>query len=129
MDQFETAEAMGLLSMLFEAFPTSGDKGSETTAKAYLMAIEGCSIQGLREGVRRLIRGEVDDHNGKFIPPTAILARVVRYEDLRIKIEARNANRPKLAAPVANVIELDAETRARRVEQIKQLTSKLQGMH
>jgi hypothetical protein len=127
MDQFEAAEAMGLLSMLFEAFPSSGDKNSETTAKAYLLAIEGCTIRGLREGVRRLIRGEVPEHNGKFIPPTAILARVVKYEDDRIRIEAAYAGRKRIErANYDNVVQLDPETRARRIEQLKELTAKLQ---
>lgn len=129
MDMADKAEALGLLSMLFEAFPTSGDKNSETTAKAYLLAIDGCSLPGLREGVRRLIRGEVNDHNGKFIPTTAVLARTVRYEDQRIKIEASAAGRKRLErAETENVVVLDAETRARRRQQLSELALKLQSM-
>ena len=129
MDMADKAEALGLLSMLFEAFPTSGDKNSETTAKAYLLAIDGCSLPALREGVRLLIRGEVDDHNGKFIPTTAVLARTVRYEDERIRIEAAAAGRKRLErARMDNVVELDPETRARRRAQLEQLAIKLQSL-
>lgn len=129
MDLAQKAEALDLLSMLFEAFPTSGDKTSETTAKAYLLAIDGCSLPGLREAIRRLIRGEVDDHNGKFIPTTAVLARTVRYEDERIRLAAAHAGRKRIErARMENVVELDPETRARRKEQLAQLAIKLQSM-
>jgi hypothetical protein len=114
--------------MLFEAFPSSSDKASETTAKAYLLAIEGCTIHGLRNGIRRFIRGEVEEHNGKFVPSTAILARVVAYEDRRIRLQASYDGRKRLErANADNVVELDPETRARRLEQLKLLTAKLQS--
>jgi hypothetical protein len=129
MDLAQRAEALDLLSMLFEAFPTSGDKTSETTAKAYLLAIDGYSLPALREGIRRLIRGEVEEHNGKFIPTTALLSRVVKYEEDRIRILAATANRKRLdRARTDNVVELDPETRARRREQLAQLVVKLQSM-
>lgn len=85
-------------------------------------------MRGLREAVRRLIRGEVDDHNGKFIPSTAILSRVVRYEDDRLRIQAAYAGRKRLERQPENVVVLDAATRAKRVQQLKELAVKLQGM-
>lgn len=129
MNVAEKTEALDLLSMLFEAFPTSGDKTSETTAKAYLLAIDGYSLPALREGVRRLIRGEVDDHNGKFIPTTALLSRVVKYEEDRIRLNAYAARTKRLErARTDNVVELDPETRARRRAQLDALVLKLQSM-
>lgn len=129
MNVADKTEALDLLSMLFEAFPTSGDKTSETTAKAYLLAIDGCSLPGLRNAVRLLIRGEVEEHNGKFIPTTAVLARTARYEDERIRLEAANAGRKRLQlAQTDNVVELDQETRQRRQAQLAQLVVKLQSM-
>lgn len=62
-------------------------------AKAYLLAIDGCSLPALTAAVRRFIRGEVEDHNGKFAPTTAELARAARYEDFRIEAEAKHAAR------------------------------------
>lgn len=62
-------------------------------AKAYLLAIDGCTLAALQAAVRRFIRGEVDDHNGKFAPTTAELARIVRYEEFRAKAEAEHAQR------------------------------------
>lgn len=62
-------------------------------AKAYLLAIEGCTLPALQCAVRRLIRGEVADHNGHFAPTTAELAKAVRYEDFRIEAEAKHAAR------------------------------------
>jgi hypothetical protein len=129
MNVADKTEALDLLSMLFEAFPTSGDKTSETTAKAYLLAIDGCSLPGLRNAIRLLIRGEVEEHNGKFIPTTAVLARTVRYEDERIRLEAAHAGRKRLErAQTDNVVELDPETRARRRAQLDALVLKLQSM-
>ena len=79
--------------------------------------------------MRLLTRGEVDDHNGKFIPTTAVLARTVRYEDERIRIEAAAAGRKRLErARMDNVVELDPETRARRRAQLEQLAIKLQSL-
>ena len=129
MNVADKTEALDLLSMLFEAFPTSGDKTSETTAKAYLLAIDGCSLPGLRNAIRLLIRGEVEEHNGKFIPTTAVLARTVRYEDERIRLEAVHDGRKRLQrAQTDNVVELDQETRQRRQAQLAQLVIKLQSM-
>lgn len=62
-------------------------------AKAYLLAIEGCSLAALQAAIRRFIRGEVEDHTGKFAPTTAELAKVVRYEEYRAKAEADHAQR------------------------------------
>lgn len=127
MDQFETAGAMQQLSMLFRAFPTSADLNSETTLKAYLIAIEGCTLAGLTEAVRRFIRGEVDDHNAKFAPTTAQLARVVRLEDQNNEIRRRYAGRKQIecAAPVDAVV--DADTRAKRRDQLLALAGNLKG--
>lgn len=67
-------------------------------AKAYLLAIDGCSIQAIQAAVRKFIRGEIEEHNGKFAPTTAELARAARYEDFRIDAEAKHAAR-MLAKP------------------------------
>lgn len=127
MDQFETAGAMQQLSMLFRAFPTSADLNSETTLKAYLIAIEGCTLAGLTEAVRRFIRGEVDDHNAKFAPTTAQLARVVRLEDQNNEIRRRYAGRKQIERATAVDVVIDAETRKRRVAQLTHLANNLKG--
>lgn len=93
------------------------------------MAIDGCSLPALHSAVRRIIRGEVEEHNGKFIPSTAILSRVVRYEDDVIRIKASHANRKQIERQqYENVVELDDATKKRRLAQLQELTSKLQKM-
>lgn len=67
-------------------------------ARAYLLAIEGCTLPALQSAIRLFIRGEVEDHSGKFAPTTAELARAVRYEDYRIDTAAQYAAR-MLAKP------------------------------
>lgn len=87
-------------------------------AKAYLLAIEGCTLPALQSAVRRLIRGEVEDHNGHFAPTTAELAKVVRYEDFRIVAEAKHAAR-LLAKPVPEIeYQFTEEEMERRREQV-----------
>lgn len=75
--------------------------------------------------MRRLIRGEVEDHNGHFAPTTAELARVVRYEDWRIEAEHNHAQR-QIAKPVEPALpELTEDEMARRREQVQRLLSTL----
>jgi hypothetical protein len=115
--------------MLFHAFPTGADLTSETTLKAYVTAIDGCSLAGLTEAVRRFVRGEVEDHNGKFAPSTAQLARVVRQEDQAIEIRRRFAGRQQIERPQPeNVVVLSDEERQRRYQQFRLLAGKIQGM-
>ncbi len=121
MDREQTAEALELLSMLFQAFPSSGDKASPTMAKAYLLAIDGCTLPALTEAIRRFIRGEVDDHSGKFAPTTAELARIVRYEDFRITAEQEHAQRllsKPTPEPEPQFTEEEMERRRKQVEKL-----------
>lgn len=121
MDREQTAEALDQLSMLFQAFPSGSDKSSPTMAKAYLLAIEGCTLAGLKAAIRRLIRGEVEDHNGHFAPTTAELAKTVRYEDFRIEAEAKHAQR-QLSKPAPEIeYEFTEEEMERRKAQVDEL--------
>lgn len=122
MDREQTAEALDQLSMLFQAFPSGSDKSSPTMAKAYLLAIEGCTLDGLKSAVRRLIRGEVEDHNGHFAPTTAELAKTVRYEDYRLEAEAKHAARLLTRSETPQVeYQFTEEEMERRREQVDML--------
>lgn len=91
-----------------------------------MLAIEGCSLEAMRQAVHRLIRGEVDEHDGKYVPSTAILARAVKYEDFRITAELEHSMR-QLAKPVPEpVIELTEEEMAHRRAQVARI---LRGLH
>jgi len=129
MDREQTAEALDQLSMLFQSFPSSGDKTSPTMAKAYLLAIEGCTLPALQSAIRRFIRGEVEEHNGKFAPTTAELARAVRYEDFRIDAEAQQAKR-MLNKPAPEIeYEFTEEEMERRRAQVDVLLGRTRLQH
>lgn len=94
-----------------------------------MVAIDGCSLAGLTEAVRLLVRGEVVDHNGKFAPSTAQLARVVRQADQNIEIRRRFGHLKRLErSSTENVVVLDDETRRRRYQQCMALAHNLRSM-
>lgn len=89
------ADAKGALLALFEAFPA--DRGEGTLAVGtYLIAIEGYSLPAIEGAVRRIIRGEADGIDMRFLPTPAQLGNLVSYmERLHAPVE-----RPKaLPAP------------------------------
>lgn len=75
-------EATEALRALFTAFPS--DKGPVNGfAATFLMAVEGYSQQAIRKAVTRLIRGEFDWFDGRFLPTPAQVSRACKYcEDL-----------------------------------------------
>jgi hypothetical protein len=88
------ADAKGALLALFEAFPA--DRGEGTLAVGtYLIAIEGYSLPAIEGAVRRIIRGEADGIDMRFLPTPAQLGNLVRYMD-------------KLYAPVEKPLALPA---------------------
>lgn len=75
-------EATNALKALFSAFPAERGNGLGGAA-TYLIAVEGYSEAAIRKAVTRLIRGEFDWFNGRFLPTPAELSRACRYcEDL-----------------------------------------------
>ncbi len=85
------SEAKSALIALFEAFPA--DRGEGTSAVAtYLIAIDGYSLKSIRGAVKRLIRGEVDDVDRRFLPSPAQLGNVCAYlEKLYAPVERKLA--------------------------------------
>ncbi|MDO9364630.1 MAG: hypothetical protein Q7T60_17010 [Sphingopyxis sp.] len=75
-------EATEELRALFTAFPS--DKGPVNGyAATYLIAVEGYSQPAIRKAVTRLIRGEFDWFDGRFLPTPAQVSRACRFcEDL-----------------------------------------------
>lgn len=66
------------LRALFQAWPS--DKGDGTgLTQAYIMAIEGRSLRALEGAVLRLIRGEVDDVDPRFLPTPAQVGNLAAY--------------------------------------------------
>lgn len=66
------------LAALFSAFPA--DRGDpEGLAATYLMAIDGYPLASVDLAVRRLIRGEFDDVDQRFLPTPAQVSNAVAY--------------------------------------------------
>lgn len=72
------SEAKGALLALFEAFPADRGEGSLAVG-TYLIAIEGYSLKAIEGAVKRIIRGEVDDIDKRFLPSPAQLGNTVAY--------------------------------------------------
>ena len=104
------AEATEALRALFTAFPS--DKGPlNGFAATFLMAVEGYSQQAIRKAVTRLIRGEFDWFDGRFLPTPAQVSRACKYcEDLI-------APPKRIALPAPGDVEPTEEELARRKAQ------------
>lgn len=104
------AEATEALKALFSAFPVERGNGIGGAA-TYLIAVEGYSHAAIRKAVTKLIRGEFDWFDGRFLPTPAQVSRACRYcEDL-----IAPPKRPALPAPGDS--ESTAEEWERRAKQ------------
>lgn len=108
--------AKGALLALFEAFPA--DRGEGTLAVGtYLIAIEGYSIQAIEGAVKRIIRGEADGIDKRFLPTPAQLGNLVAYME---KLYAPATPRQALPAPGSETLtEEDLRRRRAMAERIK----------
>lgn len=66
------------LASLFSAFPADRGDG-EGLAATYLMAIDGYPLASVDLAVRRLIRGEFEDVDRRFLPTPAQVSNAVAY--------------------------------------------------
>jgi len=83
-------ELRAALRALFDQFPAP-DGNSEGKYLGYFMALEGEPKWAVERAARKFIRGEVAEHDGRFLPSSAELARIVRsYSDHARKIRALN---------------------------------------
>lgn len=83
------------LRALFRAWPS--DRGDGTgLSEAYIIAIKGYSLKAVEGAVMRLIRGEVDDVDKRFLPTPAQLGNLAAYME---KLYAPPAPRQALPAP------------------------------
>jgi hypothetical protein len=108
------------LTILFAQFGTA-DGDMEARLTGYLVALEHATPRALRAAVRAYLCGEVEGHDGRFIPTSAELARVVRAEQAYLD---RTRPKPRL---VEMPQQISQEERRRRVEVLKALGDKLAG--
>lgn len=105
------AEATAALRALFTAFPS--DRGDVPGISAtYRMAVDGYSLRAIEGAVKRIIRGEAEDIDKRFLPTPAQLGNLVAYlEKLYSPPERR------LALPAPGDAEPTEEEWARRAAQ------------
>lgn len=95
----DEATVKNLLAPLFSQFGTAdGDMAGKLMG--YLIALEHSTPQALKAAVRSYLSGSVEGHDGKFIPTSAELARVVRAEQAHIdklapRLRIVDAGRPE----------------------------------
>lgn len=116
------------LSALLASFPAADSSDPESTARAFMMAIEGVQPQFVASAVKRFIRGEVARDKHTFLPSTAELAiearRLEKEADVQACIAARNAL-PKPKAEERR--EPSAEERAKVAALFEGLASGMRG--
>lgn len=101
-------ETLSAISSLLSAFPgTHSDP--EGAVRGYIMAVQSFEPQDVREAVRRLIAGQVAEHDGRYCPTPPQLARATR-KALEDRLDATRDRRPALPKPD---IKRSEESRAR----------------
>jgi hypothetical protein len=101
------AEATAALRALFTAFPS--DRGDIPGISAtYRMAVEGYSLQAIEGAVKRIIRGEADGIDKRFLPTPAQLGNLVAYME---KLYAPATPRQALPAPGSETLTEDEVAR------------------
>ena len=90
-----SAECAAALRALFSAFPTDRADGPGFAA-TYHMAVQGYSLKAIEGAVARIIRGEAEDIDRRFLPSPAQLGNLVSYLE---KLYEPVAPRQALPAP------------------------------
>lgn len=66
-----------LLELLFSTFPSGQGVDRAAQMQAYVVALDGHDMRDIETAIWRLIRGEIDWHNGAFAPSAPLLGNVV----------------------------------------------------
>ena len=109
------------LSALLSAFPSADSSDPESTACAYMMAIEDIPEQFVAQAVRRFIRGEVKRDRHTFLPAAPELAREAR----NCRDEERGRQYLALPKPEPQERRVSDEERAKVDEMMAKLAADL----
>lgn len=85
-----------LKELLFDALPFQRGK-SDGAALAYVEALQGVSLEALRAGIGKFLRGECESVSPKFVPTPPELSRIVRSAAMPTRIPSER----RLPAPVS----------------------------
>lgn len=132
MDQFShnlasasPDEAKSALRAMLNAFPLAAHEDMREVVGTYLLAIDGYCLPAIQKAVLRFIRGEVAEHDGKFMPTPAQLSREVRYrQELMTPPEPA---RPALPAPIRP--EPTEEDRQRVADKVREWVKEREPAH
>lgn len=80
-------ELQSSLEMLFAAFHEQDRSQPEKVVAVYALALQGFSAKAIREGVRKIVSGEVAEV-GRWLPAAPVVARAVRAEEEQAKVRA-----------------------------------------
>lgn len=97
------AEIILLIAPLFQAFPAfSDDTTGDQKMDLYVIALEGRTRKAINEAVKDFIRGNVEKHDGRFLPPPAQVAKQTLKRETEIidllhakKLREQRAANPK----------------------------------
>lgn len=101
--------------MLFSTFPSGQGVDRAAQLQAYAVALDGHDMRDIETAIWRLIRGEIDWHNGAFAPSAPLLGGVVvKMRDDRLRHEKlmRTYSTPN-RLPSPEVAPATPESRAR----------------
>ncbi len=85
-----SAEIGEALKILFNALPFQRGTDPELVVVAYAEALRGVSLDGIKAGISKFLRGECENVNHRFVPTPPELARIVRTTIVPFRVpEAR----------------------------------------
>ncbi|MBN7759483.1 hypothetical protein JYP46_21900 [Nitratireductor aquimarinus] len=91
------AELAGALQLLFDALPFQRGSNGENVAAAYIEALRGVSLDAIKAGISRFLRGEVEGINMRFVPTPPELARIVRTTSVPTRIPPQRQIPPRVS--------------------------------
>lgn len=119
-------ETKSALRALFTAFPSHDSGNAAWRVAGYQDALFGEPLWAVERAVRRFLRGEVCSHDGRFLPTSAELARVVREESAAARRMAERQDRPVMIADHRDP-EVTAAEREKRAERLRDLARMIGG--
>lgn len=116
-----------LIAPLFQAFPSfpDGSTGEQKT-QLFEVALEGRSRSSINAAVKDFIKGNVEKHDGRFLPPPAQVAKqaLKRQTDLVDQLHKRKMREPDKPDPKARPSKAPNDEKRRKLPNIAGIGSK-----
>ena len=111
------------LAIMFAAFPASGtadEATGELRIRAYALALEGVTADGLRKAVKNILQGN-SDHDGRFVPTPPELAKMARFADLAKRAHLNDLRRREQIVRNLERAEQERQPTAEERERVQKL--------